>query len=72
MRFISGIANIFLLIIFWLGKHDMTSAIYEIPAIIAVMIAWVTIIKAKSRMINDAYNKRLCAKFLVSSTPPSF
>lgn len=48
--YFSGVVNIFLLgIIFWLGNNDMTSAIYEIPAIIAVIAAWVTIIKVKKR-----------------------
>jgi len=48
MRFVSGFVNIFLLcIIFWLGNNDMTSAVYQIPAIIAVIIGWVAIFKTK-------------------------
>jgi len=48
MHFISGYVNIFLLcIILWLGKNDMTSAVYEIPAFIAVIIGWIAIFKSK-------------------------
>lgn len=50
MHFVSGYVNIFLLcIIFWLGNNDMTSAVYQIPATIAVIIGWVAIIKSKKK-----------------------
>lgn len=48
MYWISGIVNILLLlIIFGLGNHDMQNAVYEIPAMIAVIIAWVCLIKGR-------------------------
>ncbi len=50
MGFISGYVNIFLLcIIFWLGKNDMTSAVYQIPAVIAVVIGWIATIKSNKQ-----------------------
>jgi hypothetical protein len=50
MHFISGYVNIFLLlIIFWLGMHDTTSAVYEIPALLAVIMGWVALFKSRKR-----------------------
>ena len=47
MYLVSGFVNIFLLlIIFFLGNSNMQAAVYEIPAIIAVIIGWVSIFKA--------------------------
>lgn len=50
MQYISGFVNIFLfLIIVWLGRLDMQSAVYQIPALFAVIIGWIAIIKSKKK-----------------------
>lgn len=63
MHFISGYVNIFLLlIIFWLGKHDMTNAIYEIPALLAVIIGWTALFKSRKKLLKSPYKS---ARFLI-------
>lgn len=56
MHYISGFVNIFLfLIIVWLGRHDLQNAIYQFPALFAVIIGWIAIIKSKEkRKLNKA------------------
>ncbi|SDI99260.1 hypothetical protein SAMN05421804_10623 [Proteiniclasticum ruminis] len=50
MQYISGFVNIFLfLIIVWLGRLDMQSAVYQFPALFAVIIGWIAIIKSKKK-----------------------
>ena len=49
MHWVSGIVNLFLLlIILCLGARDMNSAVYEIPAILAVAIGWAVLIKSRN------------------------
>ena len=53
MHYISGFVNIFLfLIILWLGWFDMQSAVYQFPALFAVIIGWITIIKSKKKNVQ--------------------
>ena len=48
MHWVSGVVNLFLLlIILCLGAQDMDSAVYEIPAVLAVVIGWVALIKSR-------------------------
>lgn len=48
MHMVSGFVNIFLLlIIIFLGQRDMQNAVYEIPAIIAVIIGWAAIFRSQ-------------------------
>ena len=51
MHMVSGFVNMFLLlIIIFLGQHDMQNAVYEIPAIIAVIIGWTAIFKSRKNI----------------------
>lgn len=51
MYYVSGMVNILLLlIIVGLGQRDTQSAVYVLPAFIAVIIAWVTIIRTKKKL----------------------
>jgi len=50
MHYVSGYVNLFLLfIIFGLGIRDTQSAVYQVPAIIAVIIGWTALIKSKKK-----------------------
>ncbi|MDD3346568.1 hypothetical protein [Oscillibacter sp.] len=50
MHLVSGVVNLFLLgTILWLGRHDMNNAVYEIPAMLAVVIGWVAIFRSGKR-----------------------
>jgi hypothetical protein len=51
MYLISGIMNVLLAcIIFWLGARDMNSIVYEIPAVLSLIIGRVTIWKSGKQM----------------------
>ena len=50
MYLISGIMNILLAcIIFWLGARDMSNIVYEIPAVLSMIIGCATIWKARKQ-----------------------
>ncbi|NLB20566.1 MAG: hypothetical protein GX829_07045 [Clostridium sp.] len=51
--------NIFLLlIIFYLGRSDLQNAVYEFPALIAVIIGWVAIIKSRKKLHKEEEVKK--------------
>ena len=70
MQFVSGFVNLFLLlIILHLGRHDKAGAVYELPAIAAMVIGWAAIFK--SRKATKQSDRSSAAQTWEKRTDPS-
>ena len=70
MQFVSGFVDLFLLrIILHLGRHDKAGAVYELPAIAAMVIGWAAIFK--SRKATKQLDRSSAAQTWEKRTDPS-
>lgn len=70
MQFVSGFVDLFLLrIILHLGRHDKASAVYELPAIAAMVIGWAAVFK--SRKATKQSDRSSAAQTWEKRTDPS-
>ena len=70
IQFVSGFVDLFLLrIILHLGRHDKAGAVYELPAIAAMVIGWAAIFK--SRKATKQSDRSSAAQTWEKRTDPS-